>query len=74
MKIEREQLIPENNPQSVASGIIYFVSQLCNLNISKKNVNIASNTSEVTINKCFKKLELYKDILIPNKIVEKYSY
>ena len=74
MKIEREQLIPENNPQSVASGIIYFVSQTCNLNISKKNVNIASNTSEVTINKCFKKLEMYKDKLIPNKIIEKYSY
>ena len=74
MKIEREQLIPENNPQSVAAGIIYFVSQICNLNITKKNVNLSSNTSEVTINKCYKKLELLKDKLIPNKIIEKYSY
>ena len=74
MKIEREQLIPENNPQSVAAGIIYFVSQVCNLNITKKNVNLSSNTSEVTINKCYKKLELLKEKLIPSKIIEKYSY
>lgn len=73
MKIDREQLIPENNPQSVAAGIIYFVAQICNLNICKKNVNLASSTSEVTINKCYKKLEIYKDKLIPNKIIEKYS-
>ena len=54
MKIEKENLIPENTPQSVAAGIIYFISQICNLNVSK-NVNFASNTSEVTINKCYKK-------------------
>ena len=73
MKIEKENLIPENTPQSVAAGIIYFISQICNLNVSKKNVNIASNTSEVTINKCYKKLEKIKDKLIPNKIIVKYN-
>tara|TARA_B100000963_G_scaffold202727_1_gene176515 strand:- start:14339 stop:15394 length:1056 start_codon:yes stop_codon:yes gene_type:complete len=73
MKIEKDNLIPENTPQSVAAGIIYFISQICNLNVSKKNVNIASNTSEVTINKCYKKLEKIKDKLIPNKIIVKYN-
>jgi transcription initiation factor TFIIB len=73
MKIDKEQLIPENTPQSVAAGIIYFISQICNLNVSKKNVKIASNTSEVTINKCYKKLEKIKDRLIPSIIVKKYN-
>mgnify|MGYP003329714477 CR=1 FL=1 len=73
MKIEKENLIPENTPQSVAAGIIYFVSQICNLNVSKKNVNFASNTSEVTINKCYKKLEKMKDKLIPSVIIRKYN-
>ena len=72
LKIEKERLIPENTPQSVAAGIIYFVSRNCNLNISKKNVNIASKTSEVTINKCFKKLEAIKNKLIPDVILKKY--
>jgi len=73
MKIDREQLIPENTPQSVAAGIIYFISQICNLNVSKKDVKLASNTSEVTINKCYKKLEKFKDKLIPTVIIEKYN-
>ena len=73
MKIDKDQLIPENTPQSVAAGIIYFISQICNLNVSKKNVKIASNTSEVTINKCYKKLEKIKDKLVPSIIVEKYN-
>ena len=73
LKIEKDQLIPENTPQSVAAGIIYFVSRNCNLNISKKNVNIASKTSEVTINKCYKKLELLKDKLLPKMIINKYK-
>ena len=73
LKIERDRLIPENTPQSVAAGIIYFISRNCNLNISKKNVNIASKTSEVTINKCYKKLELIKEQLLPEIIIQKYS-
>ena len=73
LKIEKERLIPENTPQSVAAGIIYFVARTCNLNVSKKNVNIASKTSEVTINKCYKKLELIKSKLIPNIILKKYD-
>ena len=72
-KIEKNNLIPENTPHSVAGGIIYFVSQVCNLNISKSTINNISKISEVTINKCFKKLELYKNELIPSVILKKYT-
>ena len=53
-KISQKNLIPENTPHSVAAGIVYFVAQTCNLNVSKKNVNKCSEISEVTINKCYK--------------------
>ena len=72
-KIEQLDLMPENTPHSIAAGIIYFISQNCNLSISKKDVKNISEISEVTINKCFKKLETIKDKLIPAVIVQKYA-
>jgi transcription initiation factor TFIIB len=73
LKIEKYNLLPENNADSIASGIIFYISQICNLNISKKTINSISNISEVTINKCYKKLEAISDTLIPQKILQKYS-
>ena len=72
-KIEQNNIIPENTPHSVAAGIVYFVAQSCHLNISKKNVNKVSEISEVTINKCYKKLDKIKNRLIPNVIIKKYA-
>ena len=45
LKIEKQNLIPENTPHSIASGIIYFVSYICNLNISKREINNISKIS-----------------------------
>jgi len=71
-KIERNNLIPENTPHSIAAGIVYFITQTCKLNISKHEVSNVSEISEVTINKCFKKLSLMTDVLIPKQIQNKY--
>jgi len=73
LRIQNNNLIPENTPHSVAAGIIYFVATSCNLNINKHDVNKVSSISEVTINKCFKKLEVIKDQLIPTIIFQKYN-
>ena len=73
MKIFKQNLIPENTPHSCTAGIIYFVSQICNLNISKSDIWTITGISEVTINKCHKKLELHKDELIPHQIKVKYD-
>jgi transcription initiation factor TFIIIB Brf1 subunit/transcription initiation factor TFIIB len=73
MRIEKNNLIPENTPHSIAAGIIYFISDICNLNINKKSISSISEISEVTINKCFKKLENKQEELIPAKILEKYT-
>ena len=57
MRIQKNNLIPENTPHSIAAGIVYFMAQTCRLNLSKRDVNKVSEISEVTINKCYKKLE-----------------
>ena len=72
-KIEKDNLIPENTPHSVAAGIIYFISDLCKLNISKKDVHKVSEISEVTINKCYKKLFELKTQLVPPLFLKKHE-
>ncbi len=72
-KIENSGIINDNTPHSIAAGIIYFISQTCNLSITKSNVKQICGVSEVTINKCYKKMEHIKDKLIPNAIKEKYD-
>lgn len=72
-RIEKNNMIPENTPHSVAAGIIYFVAQLCNLNITKQDVRRISEISEVTINKCSKKLDALKKDLVPECIMKKYD-
>jgi transcription initiation factor TFIIB len=73
IKIEKENLMPENTPHSIAAGIIYFISVKCDVNIHKKDVKLISEISEVTINKCFKKLCNLKEKVIPKVFIEKYN-
>jgi len=73
IKIEKNNLMPENTPHSIAAGIVYFIAQLCKLNVSKREVNAISEISEVTINKCYKKLEKMTEELIPSVILNKYA-
>jgi len=72
-KIEQKNIITDNTPHAIASGIIYFVSQTCGLNITKTDIYLKCGVSEVTINKCFKKMENIKGELIPQCILDKYN-
>jgi transcription initiation factor TFIIIB Brf1 subunit/transcription initiation factor TFIIB len=65
--------MPENTPHSIAAGIVYFIAQLCKLNVSKREVKVISEISEVTINKCYKKLQKMTEELVPSVILNKYS-
>jgi transcription initiation factor TFIIB len=73
MRIQQKQYIPENTPHSIAAGIVYFVANICGLEVTKHEVNKVTGISEVTINKCFKKLDGYKKELIPSPLVTKYN-
>ena len=72
-KADEYSIVSENAPPSIAVGTIYLVSNLCKLNITKKEISKECDISEVTINKCYKKLEKYKKYLIDENIREKYN-
>jgi|TARA_Y100000992_G_scaffold297906_1_gene262195 transcription initiation factor TFIIB len=71
--VEVHKFIPENTPHSIAAGIVYYISNQCNLNINKRDIHMISQISEVTINKCCKKLEKFNDRLLPKTVLEKYN-
>jgi transcription initiation factor TFIIB len=73
-KVEKKQLIPDNRPQAIAAGILYFISVHCHLGYSKLDIKskLGDEASEVTINKCFKKLSEYERELLPSWVKEKY--
>jgi transcription initiation factor TFIIIB Brf1 subunit/transcription initiation factor TFIIB len=71
--VEAKKFIPENTPHSIAAGIVYYISLQCNLNIDKRDIHMVSQISEVTINKCCKKLEKFNDRLLPRTVLEKYN-
>jgi transcription initiation factor TFIIB len=73
LQIEKNNYIPENTPHSIAAGIVYFVSFITNTNISKKDIHDITEISEVTINKCYKKMYNIRDKIVPSRILEKYN-
>lgn len=72
-KVEKNSIVCDNTPQSVAAGIVYFVAQICKLDISKTDIKNICGVSEVTTNKCFKKLATIKEQLVPQCILDKYA-
>ena len=69
-KIEKNNILSDNIPHAIAAGVVYFISQLYKLNTSKVDIKNISGVSEVTINKCYKKLTSLKDTLIPKSILQ----
>ena len=43
------------------------------MNLGKRDVKNVCGVSEVTINKCYKKLEEHREKLIPRAIIQKYQ-
>ena len=72
-KVHQNNMITDNIPQAIAAGIVYFVGFNCNQNLAKQDIKHITGVSEVTINKCYKKLENYKEKLLPEKILKKYN-
>jgi transcription initiation factor TFIIB len=72
-KVEQQNLITDNIPHAIAAGIVYFICYNCNIDTYKQDIKAICGVSEVTINKCFKKLEALKEILLPQVIRTKYN-
>jgi transcription initiation factor TFIIB len=72
-RIKQKDIVPENTPHAKAAGIIYFVVTSCNVEITKKQIAEVSEISEVTINKCYRKLTEHKGLLLPKQFADKYQ-
>jgi hypothetical protein len=59
----------------VAVGIVYFISYHCNFGHNKLAIKHAldSEVSEVTMGKCFNKLNVHLDKLMPSQLISKYA-
>lgn len=65
-KTEQYSLVTENAPPSIAAGIIYLVGvKKREPDLTKKIIAKNCDVSEVTINKCYKKLLEYDQYLFP---------
>ena len=58
----KNNIISQNTPQSIAAGCIYFHIKKNDLDITKKSLSDVCKISEVTINKCFKKIDEHKHL------------
>jgi transcription initiation factor TFIIIB Brf1 subunit/transcription initiation factor TFIIB len=63
--VEKEKILEKHNPISRLTTIIYYVSFHNNLNITKTQISDICKISDVTINKCFHKLNKYNNALLP---------
>ena len=74
-QVDAQNLIPDNRPQAIAVGILYFISQNCHLGYSKMYIKhvLDDEVSEVTMNKCFQKLDRIRDKLLPSWVLQKFS-
>lgn len=66
-------LLNDNTPPSMAAGCIYMYVRQYNKDITKKQLSDTCKISEVTINKCYKKLEPYLDSLLLRDDISEYK-
>ena len=66
-KAEEYSIVAENAPPSIATGVIFLVSSHNSVKLSKKEIAKTCEISEVTINKCYKKLLKYTKFILPEK-------
>ena len=69
----RRDIFDDNTPPSIAAGAIFLVVNVLKLKINKVQVHLATKISEVTISKCYKKLNAHKETLFPMGAIQKYS-
>lgn len=63
-KCMNKNIISENTPPSIAAGCIYYyIKKIDNITITKKDISNICKISEVTINKCTKKIELNEKLI-----------
>jgi transcription initiation factor TFIIIB Brf1 subunit/transcription initiation factor TFIIB len=71
--IEKLDIISVHTPPSIALATIILVIELNKLNINREMIAEKFGLSEATINKTFRKIEQYKEIIINDELTNKIS-
>lgn len=71
-KIEQQALIKDNTPQAIACGIVFYLSQLCQLGITKHDIIEKCKISDVTVAKCYKKMVSMETQIVPPCVLVRY--
>jgi transcription initiation factor TFIIB len=66
--IHKLYIASTHEPPSVAAGCIVLVSNIYNIDISKKEISDIFDISDVTISKTYRKIYPYHQILLSNKV------
>jgi transcription initiation factor TFIIIB Brf1 subunit/transcription initiation factor TFIIB len=69
--IKKLNIASVHTPLSIATGSILLMVTIYKLPITKKAIANKFNVSEVTVTKAFRKLEIYKNILINTELTDK---
>jgi len=64
--IDKLGICQENNPKSIAVGIIFLISQHYGLELTKKEIAENCKTSEVTVGNTYTQMLKFKKYLLPN--------
>lgn len=73
IKAIMNDLVNDNTAPSIAAGSVYLACHICRQNITKRQVSVSCKISEVTISKCFKKLNDNRLSLLPKSVIQKYQ-
>ena len=68
--IHKLDIASTHEPPSVAAGCIVLVSNIYNIDISKKEISDIFDISDVTISKTYRKIYPYHNILLSNKVTD----
>lgn len=62
-KLDDLEIVSENAPTSVAAGTLFYYCMNNDIEFTKKQIAEVCEVSEVTITKCYKKLQKYKTMI-----------
>jgi transcription initiation factor TFIIIB Brf1 subunit/transcription initiation factor TFIIB len=63
--VDKLGICQENNPKSIAVGVLFLLSSTYNLNLTKKEIADNCKTSEVTVSNTYGQMAKFKKYLIP---------
>ena len=71
--VEKEDYLIKHIPLSITAGCIYFTCEYLKIPVNKTDITSVCSISEVTINKCYKKLINIRDNIIENTSLKEYK-